>query len=310
MARTPLEQLVADFLAHNRPKWSEHSYSGVYQPRLERIWLPWCRKAGVKTIEQVTQKVIDNWTGDMLKNGGARGPLSRTSVNSYSRTVNVFLNWARKEGDLKAPTRVVLTKVPKRNIEILTDEEIKAMEKYCDDRREKRNGLIVRILAQTGVRAAELLGLTINSMHEGGDRHTYLRVIGKGDEERDVVITPELAKEIRGYVRQTRPATADTDALFISQRKRAGGRYQPMTVSGLDQVIRYTAKEAGIARRVYPHLFRHSYISHMMMRRVDSIVIRNAVGHHSSRMIDEVYGHIRGQDTADILLDALEKRPR
>ena len=56
---------------------------------------------------------------------------------------------------------------------------------------------------------------------------------------------------------------------------------------------------------MYPHIFRHSYISELLRRKVDSTKVRRVVGHSSTQLIDRVYGHLLDFDLAGEVLEAL-----
>jgi integrase/recombinase XerD len=73
-------------------------------------------------------------------------------------------------------------------------------------------------------------------------------------------------------------------------------------------MIRALAKNADISRRVYPHMFRHTYITELLRRGVDATKIRRVVGHSSTYLIDTVYGHLVESDLADSVLAALERQ--
>ena len=92
----------------------------------------------------------------------------------------------------------------------------------------ERDKLIVRILADTGLRVGELLGLTPDDMIQQG-RHRYLKVVGKGSRERLVPVAPALFTRLRRYVARGRPQDASSDRIFVTLR-RAGrtGQYEPL----------------------------------------------------------------------------------
>ncbi|HKF74975.1 MAG TPA: tyrosine-type recombinase/integrase [Candidatus Dormibacteraeota bacterium] len=75
-----------------------------------------------------------------------------------------------------------------------------------------------------------------------------------------------------------------------------GGAYEPLTESGVQQLIRNLARVVGIQRRAYPHLLRHSYITWAIGRGIHPVQIRQIVGHESTAMIDRVYSHLVPQD--------------
>jgi integrase len=86
-----------------------------------------------------------------------------------------FLSWAKKEGE-QVDAKVHLPKLPKRLVEVLSREEIQRMEHAA---RTERDKLIIRLLADTGLRVGELLGLRTNDLVEQ-NRNYYLHVRGKG----------------------------------------------------------------------------------------------------------------------------------
>jgi integrase len=239
-----------------------------------------------------------------MDNGGPRGQLSRHSIHAYSRAINHFLAWAKREGQPVAG-KAQLPRLPKAILEVLSRDEIQAMEDAANTERDK---LIVRLLADTGARVGELVKLRKTDLMIQG-RQYYLRVRGKGSRERLVPI-PSLHPRLRRYADRTRPADATTDRLFISLKRRPqsqGGGYEPLTESGVQQLIRNLATTAGIRRRVYPHLLRHSYITWAIRRGMHPVQIRQIVGHESTTMIDRVYSHLVPQDAYAAMVKALSE---
>ncbi len=309
---SPLERLARDFVNHCRARrLSGKTIDQVYRPRLERLFLPWCRQEGVVTIEQVDQRVLDRFAAGLYERGGERKTeLSPNTVSSYLRSINSFLAWARSEGEA-VTAKAALPKTPQRIVETLAREEIAAMEKAGNE----RDALIVRLLADTGLRAGELVGLTVGDVIEH-DRTDYLRVLGqsqgggaKGDKARLVPLPSSTAKRLRRFIRN-RPGEATSDRVFLSLRRASrSGEYEPLHVSGLEQMIRELARTAGITRRVWPHMFRHTYITFLLQQGVDSTKIRRVVGHSSTQLIDRVYGHLLERDLADSVLAAFQRAP-
>ena len=295
-----LEQLARDYVNHCRARrLSGKTIDQVYRPRLERLFLPWCRREGLAAVEQINQRALDRFGAGLLEQGGERkATLSPHTVSSYLRTVNGFLAWARSEGE-KVSATARLPKTPQRIVETLTRDEIATMEKVGNE----RDALIVRLLADTGIRAGELIGLRLGDLIEH-ERTDYLRVRGKGDKERMVPLPAPTAKRLRRLMR-ARPTEATSDRVFLSLRRGRSREYEPLLISGLEQMIRELARQAGIRRRVWPHMFRHTYITFLLQQGVDATKIRRVVGHSSTQLIDRVYGHLLERDLADSVLTAL-----
>lgn len=307
---SPLESLAQDYIEDRRAAGlSVRSIDGDIRVRLERIFLPWCAENGVTEPGQIDQRTINRFSNHLLEEGGAKGqPLSPHSVAAYVKTTNAFLNWLREHVDRKPAGKGHKPKLPKREVEVLTDAEIKAMIRKASG----RDALIVQLLAESGIRVSELVGLRVNDLvqHDvvllSGQREHQkgIRVTGKGDRERFVPIPPDLHQRLRGLAR-TRPSDVAGNKLFVSERRSPRtGNHEPLTVSGVQQLVRWLGRNA-IGRPVHPHLFRHTYISKLVRKGVDTTVIRRYVGHSSSLLIDQVYGHLRPQDTAALVLAAL-----
>ncbi|GAC1342302.1 MAG: hypothetical protein NVSMB29_13820 [Candidatus Dormibacteria bacterium] len=104
--------------------------------------------------------------------------------------------------------------MPRTLLEILSRDEIRAME---DAAVSERDALVVRLLADTGIRVGELVRPRTTDVI-GDKNQRFLKVRGKGDKERRVPATPGLAVRVRRYVEKRRPKEADTDRLFVSLR--------------------------------------------------------------------------------------------
>ena len=298
---TPLELLVRDFLNSCRARGlSVKTVDQTYKPRLERQFLSWANAEGISEVEQVNQRAIERYQAHLFGSGLRKEKLSTFTVNSYVRTLNVFLSWAHSEGE-KVAGRGKLARTPQKLVETLTSEEIRSMERIAND----RDALIVRLLADTGIRAGEICELRTDDVIEHS-RHDYLRVTGKGEKQRLVPVPAPLARRLRRYMRSRSAESGDTH-VFLSLRRARHGEYEPLSVSGLEQMIRILAQNAGISRRVYPHIFRHTYITELLRSGVDATKIRRVVGHSSTQLIDRVYGHLVEGDLADSVLAALRR---
>ncbi len=298
----PLESLIGDYLAHCRARGlSPSTVNQSYRYPLHGILLPFCARENIREIGSLTARKLDVLSAELLENGGRNGsPLSKHSVHSYTRAINHFLTWAQKEGE-KVPAKAQLPRLPKRLVDVLSREEIQHMEEAA---RSERDKLIVRILADTGLRVGELLGLRTSDLIEQG-RNYYLHVRGKGSQDR-LVPVPRLYRRLRIFAERGRPRDAGSTRLFISHRRRPGGEYQPLTTSGVDQMLRHLAEEAGITKRVYPHLLRHSFATWQLTRGMNPIQLAQILGHSSLAMIQQVYSHLSPGDAYEAMLRTLQ----
>lgn len=191
-------------------------------------------------------------------------------------------------------------KPQRRVLEVLSREEVEALEDAAETERDK---LIIRLLTDTGIRLGELLGLRLEDVSRQGRSH-YLRVHGKGEAERLVPI-PRLYPRLQRFGERGRPRDAASDRLFLARRRRLGGDYEPLTKSGVEQMLRLSARKAGIRRRVYPHLLRHSFATWSLRGGMGTLQLMQIMGHTSLDMITNVYSHLVPQDSYDAMLTLL-----
>jgi integrase/recombinase XerD len=138
-----------------------------------------------------------------------------------------------------------------------------------------RDRAVLETLYGAGLRVSELVGLDVDDvdLEEGS-----VRVLGKGDKERDVPLGRYACEAIGAYLSRTRPALATARsraALFLNQR---GGR---LTRQGCSRILAAQVKRAGIRKRVTPHTLRHSFATHLLEGGADVRVVQELLGHAS-----------------------------
>jgi len=95
-----IERLVDDFLASVRARGLSPKTLREYRFPLHAVLLPYCRHHDVGEPAQLTRPVLDRLSAQLLEEGGKSGrPLSRHTIASYLRSINVFLSWAHAEGE-------------------------------------------------------------------------------------------------------------------------------------------------------------------------------------------------------------------
>ncbi len=298
---SPLERLVEDYCADARarglsPKSIKY---GVAWP-LREIFLPWAADNGITAVEQLDNRTCNQFSAHLQEHGGKQGQLKPASIWSYSKAVRRFMSWAEQEGE-RVPGQVKLNKLPRREVEVLTAREIEALENTAATERDK---VIVQVLAQTGIRRAELVGLTDRDLVEQGGR-SFLRIHGKGGRDRRVPLSPALARRLRKLI-AGRPKDADTDRVFVALRKRPGAHsIEPLTESGITQMILGVGEKAGIERRVHPHMLRHTFATIALRRGMDSLMVAEVMGHSSLQMLSRVYSHTTPTDAHVALMKVL-----
>jgi integrase/recombinase XerD len=127
-------------------------------------------------------------------------------------------------------------------------------------------GLLVKTLFQTGARVSEFVNITVEDFFF--DEQMILIAKAKGGKSRYVPILPELAQELKTYL-----DIRHAEYLFDTTHHH---RYSPRRIQ---QIMKETTAEAGITKRVYPHLLRHSVAQTLLNRGMPLEQIQKFLGH-------------------------------
>lgn len=133
-----------------------------------------------------------------------------------------------------------------------------------------RDNAILELFYATGMRISELVGLDLTDFDL--DERT-IRVTGKGDKQRLVLMNETAAQALRSYL-VCRPV-ASTRAVFLNQR---GGR---LSARAIEYMFADRLKAAGIRREASPHTLRHSFATHMLEGGSDLMTIKELLGHEN-----------------------------
>lgn len=252
----------------------------VKRQRLGRF-LSWCESQGITSLEAVTPNVVRAFVVHLQQAKDTRittreKPLAPLTIRGYVKVLRAFFAWCAREGLLESredPTaRLPRVKVPQYIIQTFTPEQMAALLEACDVNAHVgfRDRTILLVLMDTGIRASELCGLTLDGVHEG-----YLTVFGKGAKEREVGLGPTAAKAIWTYLHlHRRPRLDNERRLFLGRSGR------PMTPSGVWRVLQDVGEQAGIEGvRISPHTFRHTFAKAWLANGGDVFKLSRVLGH-------------------------------
>src|SRR5258708_15301861 len=185
---------------------------------LTRIFLPFGAAHKLTEPSHLTTRLMERLQADLLSRANLHtgAPLAKASVRTYMRSVGHFLRWALREGE-EVPTPPASIRVPKEPRDRLSREEISRLEGRAGSERDK---LIIRILADTGIRLGELVHLTVEDLVEF-ERKRFLRIRhrqsgggAKGDTAPPMPISPPL-RRIPLFRARTPPKGSDSRRILL-----------------------------------------------------------------------------------------------
>lgn len=154
-----------------------------------------------------------------------------------------------------------------------------------------RDRAIMELLYSSGLRLAELVGLDLERIALA-DR--TVRVIGKGNKERIVPVGKAALTALKHWLEKRRSIAKPGElALFVN---RSGERLSRRAVQAR---VAYWARRQGVSLRVYPHLFRHSFASHLLESGGDLRGVQELLG-HADISTTQIYTHLDFQHLARI----------
>lgn len=244
-------------------------------------------EAAVPPIAPNALQLIDlqRFTTNLAK----QGIMASSQARMISAIRSFFKSMLLEKQIDKDPTELLESPRQGRHLPVvLSVKEIDDMVAVLDMSKQlaHRDRAILETLYGCGLRVSELCGLRISRLHfEEG----YIRVVGKGDKERLVPISPEAVRQLNIYLGNERihlPIKAKAeDVVFLNAR---GSGLSRVTVFG--QVKKW-ARLAGIRKDISPHTFRHSFATHMVEGGADLRAVQEMLG-HASITTTEIYTHL------------------
>jgi integrase/recombinase XerD len=206
-----------------------------------------------------------------------RGNKPQTILTTF-KAVNAFFNWCVGEEYIEQNPmdKVERPRQPKLMLKGFTDDEVKAMIDSFGTKTylEARNKAIIAMLADTGLRAIEIRTFKVKTLMDKDN----IVVMGKGNKERNVAITPALKKFLIKYERQKakyfKEFASTEDNYFLNY---TGGE---ISHTSLWNIIREAGKRANVEdARVSPHTFRHYYAVNALLNGKDLYTLSRLLGH-------------------------------
>lgn len=213
--------------------------------------------------------------------------LSDATVNRSMSTLRTFFTYLARERLFPNPTlEIEKSRQTRRLPKALSVQDIAALIDAAyreSDPVTLRDKALLELLYGTGGRVSELVNLNVADVHQvmADDREIEtVKLSGKGGKERIVPLGSFASKALKDYLIRTRPALAQrsskpSPALFLNQQGTRLSRQSAW------KFVLDAANAAGISQKVSPHVFRHSFATHLLDGGADIRVVQELLGHAS-----------------------------
>ena len=237
---------------------------------------------GEMSLGQLSHGYIRSWLASLKDEG-----LTGKSINRKISALKSFFKYQLKTGEVKQSpmTRVIAPKNEKRLPSFVADKDIKTLFEHVafpEGWQGSTERLLLLVFYHTGMRLSELIQLKDSQVNAAS--HS-LKILGKGNKERIVPVSPELMKAIKEYQQErAKQFEADQAYLFLNEK---GKPLAPRAVYTI--VKKYLSLVTTVEKRS-PHVLRHSFATHLTNNGADLNAIKELLG-HSSLAATQVYTH-------------------
>ncbi|PKD45200.1 site-specific tyrosine recombinase XerD [Rhodohalobacter barkolensis] len=242
----------------------------------------------INGLDGITLQHIEQYLEELTDLELAVSTIARniSSIRSFHEFVVV-----EKLAEANPAELIELPKKAKKLPEVLNPQEVEAIIDQADRTTMAgiRDAAIMETLYASGMRVSELTDLEMDRLFfEIG----FIRVVGKGNKERLVPVGEIAQLAIEHYIETARKEflnpkkpTKSENKIFLNQR---GG---PLTRMSIWNIVNKYAQKAGIEKNVYPHIFRHSFATHLLEGGADLRAVQEMLG-HTSIITTEIYTHV------------------
>ncbi|HSV30518.1 MAG TPA: site-specific tyrosine recombinase XerD [Atribacteraceae bacterium] len=248
------------------------------------VFIDFLKDRNILNPDDLTLPVLDEYLHKEYRKG-----LNPASLARRISSLRTFFLYLINQGLLEENIARLLD-LPRirRNLpEVLSTEEVERILASCD--RKRPNGIrdlaILELLYSSGLRVSEVIAIEHSHIDmENG----MLRLWGKGFKERIVPFGEEAKKALSDYRIESRPILAGrktVKAFFLNSSGR------PLTRQGIWGLVKKYARLSGIEKTVTPHVFRHTFATHLLENGADLRIVQEFLG-HSDISTTQIYTHV------------------
>ena len=231
----------------------------------------------------------------------------KTTIARKIASLRTFYKYLYRERKVNSNPAINLNapKRPKSLPKFLTPDEVEQIlnNTKIETPAGYRNRTLLELLWATGMRISELSGLNFGDLNL---EHNEIRVFGKGSKERIILVTDRAKNFLIRYIESARslipkdfpvPDTSEESPVFINN---TGYRLQTRTIRN---VINDVVEKINLPKHVTPHVFRHSFATHLIENGADLRIVQELLG-HASISNTQIYTHVSSRHLKEVYNEA------
>lgn len=283
-----MEQFVKEFISILRYEKNLSDNTAVsYQSDL-KMFLEFLKAKEITDYNDISASTLSKFFNEQRK-----ASLSNTTTARYMTTLKKFFSFLEENKFIeKNPTAMLgKVKLARKLPSVLSFDEIEKIlnAPNTEESGGLRDKAILELFYSSGLRVSELINLKTNDIYF---EEEVVRVFGKGSKERIVPIGSSAIYWVKEYLIKTRP-------LFEKKEKSGGiiflnNRGTKLSRMSIWKIVDRYAKEAGLQKEIHPHLFRHSFATHLLEGGADLRAVQEMLG-HSDISTTQIYTHVDRQ---------------
>ncbi len=214
---------------------------------------------------------------------------SDSSISRILSTIRNFYKFLIRNDSIKKNPFIKIKnpRLPGKEIKILDQDEVaRFLESIpASSELQLRDRAMIELLYSCGIRVSEIINLRLSDIDLDED---LIRFVGKGNKERIVPVSETAKKYLIKYLNAGRykiEREKKSDYVFLNKNGKK------MSRQGFWKILKGYSKKSGFDKNLYPHIFRHSFATHMLEEGADLRIVQELLG-HSSISTTEIYTNL------------------
>jgi integrase/recombinase XerC len=229
----------------------------------------------------ITGTMVRTWLAGMKED-----EMTGKTLNRKISSLKSFYKYQIQQGQLtKSPMETVISpKISKRLPAFVAENDMEQLLtnlEFTEGWKGYTEKMVIQLFYATGIRLSELINCKEKQLDIS---KRIIKVLGKGNKERMLPLSPELAEELKKYISQKPPEAAGNPHLFVTEK---GKTLQPRAVYTF---VKFYLSQVTTLQKKSPHVLRHSFATHLMNNGADLNAVKELLG-HASLAATQVYTH-------------------